>query len=209
MQQPPTANEFLQTFLEAFNECLGEANETDNVWQNWTAFMTGKNGKNAGRWEKKPVLEKTAEKLGLKHNREYLALDSVLFPAGDAWGNFVALEHEHCIANFDEEITKLMSVLAPLKVGITYDFREDPGAHARLLKLIEDDFNARHPAVLEAPQTEYLFVLGVGKASDTLRWKYLTFACGAGPGNEFVDVDKNSRVAGLNRRTLGPVDSGI
>jgi len=198
MLQPPTAKEFLQTFLETYNKSLGEANQTDKVWDNWTAFMTGRQGKSDGYYEKKPVLERTAEKLGLKHEREYLRLDLVFFPSGDPWGTFVALEHEHNAAGFVEEIVKLMSVLAPLKVGITYDFREDPQPQSKLVQLIQKDFSTRHPSILEVPQTEYLFLLGVGTAPETLRWKYLAFTCAQGPSNEFLDADEEPRAAGAS-----------
>lgn len=198
MPQPPTAKEFLRKFLKSFTECLGEANETDNVWQHWTEFMTGKKGEKGGYWKKDRVLEKTAENLGLKHEREYLALDLVLFSPGDSWGNFVALEDEHNIATFGQEIEKLMSVLAPLKVGITYDFRGNLETHSKLVQLIKEDFSTRHPSILEAPQTEYLFLLGVGSTSDTLKWKYLAFTCAQGPASEFLDAGEEPRTAGAS-----------
>src|SRR5947209_116212 len=47
------------------------------------------------------------------------------FPPGDAWGNFVAIEHENEHRGFGKEVEKLMSVLAPLNVGITYVWKGD------------------------------------------------------------------------------------
>jgi len=118
----PTAQEFTSAFIEAFSECYPATPEGRRVaWQNWTAFMTGKQGKAAGYWSERAVLPLTAKKLGLEENREYLHLDLVMFPGGRRWGNLVVVEHENKIGTFNEEIEKLFSVLAPLKAGISYD----------------------------------------------------------------------------------------
>jgi hypothetical protein len=170
----PSANEFLFRFVGAFAECFPQSSdEKDHARQNWTAFMTGR------FWDKdkKAVLRETAAKLKLKHEYEYLRLDMVLFPSGDPWGNFVVVEHENDINGFEDEIVKLMSVLAPLKVGITYGTARK---EAKLLELIRRDFATRHPSNSEAPTTEYLFLLGVEEANGPT-WKYLTFTSGAGP----------------------------
>lgn len=190
--QTLSARVFLARYVEAFNECSPKVTEDqDCAWKNWTAFMTGKQGKVSGFWDKdKAVLPQTAEKLKLKWQLEYLHLDLVLFPSGDPWGNLVVVEHENEIRGFQNEIEKLMSVLAPLKVGITYD-GGNAEKHSELMEWIHRFFRTRHPLILEAPQTEYLFLLGaVNKGVRPWpTWKYLTFTCGDGPeGSTFRDI---------------------
>jgi hypothetical protein len=182
--QCPKATEFLSTFVEAFLECSAHGHECLRRGQKRTAFMIGKE-KESFSSGNMPVLRRAAKKLQLRHEYEYLRLDLVLFPAaGKEWGNFVVVEHENEANGFDNEIEKLMSVLAPLKVGITY------GTHQReseLLELIQRDFATRHPSVLESPNTEYLFLLGVEQPA-SMAWRYLTFTSADGPaGKVFKD----------------------
>jgi hypothetical protein len=188
--QPPSANEFLSRFVNAFAECRPNADEErDYAWTNWTSFMTGKRGRAGTSWEKDAVLEVTAKKLDLRWEHEYLNLDLVLFPSGKDWGNFVCIEHENEIDQFVEELEKLMSVLAPLKVGITYDWRGNAKKQSTLLAQIQEHCRTRHRSILEAPQTEYLFLLGIGERFDSMTWKYLSFTCGDGPeGKRFEGI---------------------
>jgi len=186
----PTAQEFLLKFIEAFTECYPRTPATRNdAWVNWTAFMTGKEGKTAGHWPKQRVLPLTAKKLGLGHNYEYLNLDLVMFPAGERWGNFVAIEHENEIRRFGEEVEKLFSVLAALKVGITYDWNDNAENRARTETLIHNYFDTRHEQIHEASGTEYLFLLGVVGATGLLAWRFLSFNTSNEPINcQFQDT---------------------
>ena len=186
----PTSSEFLLKFIEAFTECYPETPEARSIaWTNWTAFIMGKEGKTAGYWTERQVLPLTAKKLGLRHDYEYLNLDLVMFPAGEKWGNLVAIEHENEITRFGEEVEKLLSVLAPLKVGITYDLNDNAGNRARTESLISNYFSTRHEQIHEAPGTEYLFLLGVVGAAGSLAWRFISFNTSNGPTNcQFQDT---------------------
>ena len=67
-----------------------------------------------------------------------------------------------------------------------------------MLELIQDDFGTRHRSILEAPGSEYLFLLGVGNALDELKWKSLLFSCAEGPeGKQFQDASAACAQASL------------
>jgi hypothetical protein len=88
------------------------------------------------------------DRLKLKHEYEFLRLDMALFHPGKIWGNLVMLEHEKDVRGFETELERLMSVLAPLKVDITYgNVRQEE----ELLNLIREEFKNRHPAIVENP----------------------------------------------------------
>jgi len=193
MPKPPSAREFLSNFLQAFAECTPDTDDgRKSAWENWTAFMTEKQSKNGGYWPPhgsagKCVLRVTAEKLGLELQHEYLHLDLVLFPKGEPWGNFVAIEHENAIGSFGEEIEKLMCVLAPLKVGITLG---EAKSASNLEHKIQQYFRTRHTSILEPPGTEYLFLLAARKEGPVRSWKQLSFKCSDGPrGAEFQETE--------------------
>lgn len=133
--------------------------------------MTGKQSKNGGFWQRTSVLPLTARKLRLNDELEYLNLDLVFFPKGEPWGNFVAIEHENVIEGFGEELEKLMSVLAPLKVGISLG---DEKQTADLWKTIGHYFSSRHPSIRQSDRSEYLFLLGSARR-ESFSWKYLSF----------------------------------
>ena len=191
------AQGFLLAFTEAFWECVPEKPlEQMQSWNNLTAFITGRQSKNGGYWEpiEKCVLPQVADKLGLKYQHEYLNFDLVLFPTGDPWGNLIFVEHENQIGGFGEEIEKLMSVLAPLKVGITYG-SADQGL--QLQKTLQNYFRERHPSINEAPETEYLFLLGTAWDRKLWGWKYLNFKILAGPsGTQFQDAGQELHIEG-------------
>lgn len=181
MPDPPNAAQFLSRFLEAFSECHPEQPEARaDAWENWTAFITGKQSKNGGFWQpleiERCVLPLTAKRLGLNSKHEYLNLDLALFFPGATWGNLIAIEHENEIGGFSAEIIKLMSVLAPLKIGITYDWQGNSRKQSDLEEMIRILFGTRHPLIRENPETEYLFLLGVMRPPKILQWKYLAFA---------------------------------
>ena len=194
MQEPPTSKEFLSHFMGALGQCLPETDEgRSEAWKNLTAFMTGKQSKSSGFWPpiEKCVLPLIAERLGLGYQHEYLNLDLVFFPKDDPWGNFIAVEHENEIRGFGEELEKLMSVLAPLKVGITY---EGSKKASDLEAKIQKYFETRHRSVQDAPETEYLFLLGVTRNPKVLAWKYLTFKSFNGmQTKQFQDTGKEFR----------------
>jgi hypothetical protein len=191
------AQEFLSTFIEAFTDCVPDK-PLDQIrsWKSLTAFITGKQSKNGGYWEpiEKCVLPRAAKRLGLKYQHEYLHLDLVLFPKGDPWGNLVVVEHENQIEGFGEEIEKLMSVLAPLKVGITYGNAE---GGSTLQATLQRYFRGRHPSIHEAPETEYLFLLGLKGNAGIWGWKYLLFNARRGPdAAEFKEAGKELHLEG-------------
>jgi|SRR5580700_889817 hypothetical protein len=191
------AKEFLEAFIEAFWKCVPDK-PLDQIqcWKSLTAFITGKQSKNGGYWEpiEKCVLPQVADKLGLRHQHEYLHSDLVLFSKGDPWGNLVFVEHENQIGGFGEEIEKLMSVLAPLKVGITYGSAEQG---SRLQDTLQKYFADRHPSIHEAPETEYLFLLGAPVDGELWGWKYLSFNILTGPnGTQFRDVGQELHIEG-------------
>jgi len=175
-----SAGEFLSVFLKAFIECVPD-NPYDQIqsWNNLTAFITGKQSKNGGYWPgENCVLLRVAKALGLEHQHEYLHSDLVLFPKGDPWGNLIVVEHENQIEGFGEEIEKLMCVLAPLKVGITYG---NAAKGSTLQATLQRYFRGRHPSIHEAPDTEYLFLLGRKGDAGIWGWKYLSFSIVEGP----------------------------
>jgi hypothetical protein len=142
-----SAQEFLSVFIKAFIECVPEkSHDQIQSWRSLTAFITGKQSKNGGFWEpvEKCVLPRVAKALGLEHQHEYLHLDLVFFPKGDPWGNLIVVEHENQIDGFGEEIEKLMSVLAPLKVGITYG---NAAKGSTLQATLQRYFRGRHPSI--------------------------------------------------------------
>lgn len=199
--QPPTGRKFLSQFLETFAECLPQTPERQaEARKNWTAFVTGKQGEKEGYWEpvETCVLPRMARELGLKYQHEYLRLDLVFFPPGDPWGNFVFVEHELEIEGFakdDGEVEKLMNVLAPLKVGITYDWKGNPESGSRLEEKIRQLFGTRHPLIREAKDTEYLFLLGIMSHHKTLAWKYLLFkSLGRSDVKHFEDTGKEFQI---------------
>jgi len=143
------------------------------------------------------VKRKLERNFKLKDVYEYLRVDLTLYHPGTPWGNLVMVEHENDICGFEDEIEKLMSVLAPLKVGITYG---NARQEEELLKLIRDSFENRHPEILENPKTEYLFLLGVDEP-DRVTWKYLLFTTQDGPSREQFEAVENATLVG---RVGGP-----
>lgn len=194
--RPPTASEFRARFTEALQKCRpSDASKQVCAWENWTAFMTGKEGKGAGYWKGDAVIPEVAKSLGLTPKYERLHLDIVFEPQGVFHHHAVIVEHENTIGGFIDEILKLMSVLAPLKVGITYDWKNS-GRDARLSDLIKQQFRGRPRWTLEAPEVEYLFLLGTGDSFDRLTWKYLSFTSGNYPeGTHFREIQRSASVA--------------
>lgn len=198
--QPPTGRKFLSLFLETFAQCLPQtAEHRAEAWKNWTAFVTGKRGQEGSYWNPlESVLPRVARKLGLAYELEYLRLDVVFFAPGDPWGNFVFVEHEDEIEGFATdggEVEKLMNVLAPLKVGITYDWKGKPDSASMLEEKIGHLFRTRHPSIREAKETEYLFLLGIMSRPETLIWKYLLFTSPEGSDTKhFEDTGKEFQI---------------
>lgn len=159
--------------------------------------MTGKQGKTGGYWPLECVLPLTARKLALSFQPEYLHLDVVLFPPGEPWGNLVVIEHENAVGTFEQEIEKLMSVLAPLKVGITYLWKNRPGTVAAIVEKILKYFATRNPAIKEPIGTEYLFLVGVEKEHRALKWNYFSLAYpNVYESPRIIEIDKQFRFSG-------------
>jgi hypothetical protein len=205
MRELVSSEEFRTSFMKAFRECLADAKEyRSDCWENWTAFMTGKEDNASGYWSapKRRVLQMTADDLGLGYEREELKLDAVFFHKEDIWGNLVAVEHENVIVGFGREVEKLMSVLAPLKVGIALTYenaRKDFELETQTQ--IKKYFGKRHHSIQEMPETEYCFLLGVvlghRKKPTAVRWKYLSFTYSNGSqANQFQEVGEEFRFEG-------------
>jgi hypothetical protein len=166
------ASEFKNAFVGSYREQRAKCSDQqwEEIWtKHWNGFMLWQRTE---MWrppipDGKSVLALTAEKLRLGYNNgEPLKLDAVFCPASNHHPWFpivVAIEHENDARGFETEITKLLSVRCPLKVGITYtgntEYRVE-SMKSKIRQMIEDRLSEVSGVLAEDPGTEYLFLAG-------------------------------------------------
>jgi len=192
---------FREAFLKAYRDIRQSFGDTEwkKSWHlgrkergNWNDIMLY-----GGAFGQPAVLTDTAHSFAppLQHcgidrlvlwDREPLHLDAVFVP-GDQTQWFpmlVAIEHENDPSNFSQEVRKLLSVRAPLKVGITYGFRPNDPTETALrndfTRKVVDDVRQqfRLMDVNEDCNTEYLFLLGSCVGECAIEWRSLTIGAG-------------------------------
>ena len=191
-----TAKDFVARFVEAYAECrrcFSDSSEWNQVWTtHWNRFVLW----NPVAPQPKPLLGLVAERLGLVlWDREPFRLDGAMVPADHhVIGNcplplLVGIEHENNLRTFVEEIAKLVHVICPLKVGITYIVTggalPSPAvvddARSQIQRLAHTALSNRNQHIREDPTTEYLFLLGVESRIRECDWFALSFTAAAGP----------------------------
>jgi hypothetical protein len=178
-----TPDDFRIAFLKAYDEALQRTKPVwHTIWKSpseWTHFML---------YDGQAVLKMTADHLGLEYCpwvSEPLRLDAALVPGGAKhwFPMHVAVEHENEPNGFEGEICKLLSVRAPLKVGITYAL-SDHKKHEEIPGKIRDMISNRYAEIAatigEDRAAQYLFLVGVESDSFQLHWLSLTFRAGDG-----------------------------
>src|SRR6266571_3416465 len=192
-----TARDFVARFAEAYAECRGcfpDRDQWNLVWTtHWNRFVLW----NPVAPQTKPLLRLVAEKLDLVWwDREPFRLDGAMVPADHrVVGScplplLVGVEHENDLRTFVQEILKLVHVICPLKVGITYLVAgtAPPSSVAvsdsqnQIRRLAQTALSDRNQHVREDPATEYLYLLGVESQMRECEWSALTFTAAAGPG---------------------------
>lgn len=192
-----TAKTFCDSFLKSYDKA--RAAFTNDRWIHawrfeWNALML---------WQptetfrpppeiQKSVLAETAFELGLSYrNGEPLRLDAVFSSQQEqTWfPMLVAIEHENDCRGFESEVTKLLSVRCPLKVGITYTYTSSERRQKYLediQQVIGEAFAKISSAVGEDQKTEYLFLVGaeVHEREKELSWYALSFRGSEGPQNQ-------------------------
>lgn len=187
----PTAKEFLAGFIDSYRENCDLYKEHPAKWEavwndyhKWDGFMLWKTGQ--PDMITASVLAKTADKLGLSYYegqpfnldgafynpKEWRPLRRFPFPI------VVGFEHETNHHGFDDEISKLLSVRCPLKVGITYTLlhgaentpEERQLALRNVCTTIRENFARISQLVGEDPASEYLFLVGTEEVRYSLRW---------------------------------------
>ncbi len=153
------------------------------------------------------VLADVAARLGLRYpsergSRQPMTLDAIFVKPTknrDPFPMRVAIEHEQDWTGFDCEVRKLLQVRCPLKVGITYSDESPQGKkyRDRVAKNIQDNFDEIRPVIAEAPQTEYLFLIGAESDDKEIScWYSLDFRARTGPRNRrFQPVGQIKRTA--------------
>jgi hypothetical protein len=192
----PSASTFLEKFLEAYRECRSVFDDSawESVWsKHWSRFVLW----NPPAPQVKPLFGVVADKLGLKWwDREPFRLDGALVPLDcTVTGNYpvpllVGIEHENVVQTFKEEITKLVHIRCPLKVGITYVMATaefpSPSVIAYwqdyLRNSIEEVSQIMDSYLREDPTTEYLYLVGVEGRLRELDWFALRYTAGSGVG---------------------------
>lgn len=194
----PTASDFLRCFKQAYETCsrIFSPEQWKEVWTDsllWNSFMMWKTARTKPEQLQDSVLAATAKLLQLEYwEREPFRLDGVFYPHGaTVEQNFpfpilVAIEHESNRRGFDTEISRLLSVRCPLKVGITYELLR--GAHQtaceqRLNKLKVSTtklYEEIGRVVGEDAKTEYLFLVGIEEKQFDLAWWALSFRAADG-----------------------------
>jgi hypothetical protein len=177
------ANNFCEAFLAAYANAR-EPQDTaawHETWKvKWSDHMV---------WQEQSVLHETASKLELMVAKgEPFRLDAVFIDKKpNGWHPIrVAVEHENNAATMEKEIRALLTVRAPLKVGITYSLadRQSP-QHVldRLTSRVRKIYADVLAVVAEDPTTEYLFLVGVERSEQhfELDWHSMQFAAKDGP----------------------------
>jgi hypothetical protein len=175
-------DQFISSFLTAYKQAasLFQSPAWDDVWrQHWSRFML---------WnpppppQQRPVLGMTADGMGLTYwEHEPFRVDAAFVrPNFSVIGNLplplvVAIEHENNLRTFKQEIATLSQVRCPLKVGITYCMltpaARDPDLDVLQLKIkkwIRDITDQLE--IGEAPETEYLYLIGLESQGLNLDW---------------------------------------
>jgi hypothetical protein len=148
------------------------------------------------------VVASTALRLGLDYwEREPFRLDGVFYRRGTAVEhNFpfpilVAIEHENDFRTFHTEITRLLSIRCPLKVGITYEPRSASSHNQseKDLNSLKACISRRNQEIsqiiTEDAKAEYLFLVGVERNPFELTWFALSFRATDGPEESpFLEV---------------------
>lgn len=193
----PTAKAFRDAFIASYFNVCDRFTEVEWVerWspRQWNLVMLWPTTEDYNP-PRQSVLAETAASLGLNYaNGEPLRLDAVFssqrenFPAW--FPILVAIEHENNCYGFVSEVTKLLSVQCPLKVGITYTYSR---AEKRLEKLegvertIWENFERISSVVHEGQGTQYLFLVGseISEMPRRVSWYFLEFLASDGPGNQ-------------------------
>ncbi len=197
----PTAKDFQTAFLKAYAACRGcihSDEEWKTIWTSqWNEFMMYKTSTSRPRQLLRSVLHETAENMKLEYfEREVLKIDGVFYSQDAVYKKddfvfpfLVAVEHENIWQGFEREIVKLLSVRAPLKVGVTYLlWGNSPMPPAKrnehleeIRALIVRNFDAISRVISEAALAQYLFLVGSEEQERTLAWHSLSFSASEGP----------------------------
>lgn len=192
------AQKFWDAFFAAYNEA--RAKYDNPTWKEVWGINGSSRWSHHMLWEPESVIRTTAKALGLSVARgEPLRLDAVftLPEPPDSWHHFpiqVALEHENVPWTMEKEIRALLSVRAPLKVGITYSLSDHRRSSRDVVKWLAERINEEYRRSLavtkEDPKTEYLFI--VGEEHETidfaLNWKIMSFNAEEGPTPSFRSI---------------------
>lgn len=204
----PLASDFGDAFTQAYEKARQRF--TDQEWSetwcadtryehpNWNDFMLYGEPN-----QPDSVLTLTARLLSLQHwaidptrpwGAEPFHLDAVFVPQGaNHWFPVgVAIEHENETTGFRTELHRLLSVRAPLKVGITYAFGPNDGEEIaltnrhsqRVFNEIRSQFASINAVIGEDGASEYLFLLGWYVKPFQVQWRSLTFCAAIGPGGQ-------------------------
>ncbi len=184
-----TAKAFRDAFLLSYSKIRARftAEEWIEVWNRWNGLMMKQTNATFLPKIERPILSETAELLGLKYeNSQPLRLDAVFSdnPPRD-FPIKVAIEHENRCEPFWPEVERLLLVRCPLKVGITYLYssleRRD-NLLGKIKKTIDDSFAKISEVVSEAPDSEYLFLVGTELDSQPkeIFWHSLDFRANDG-----------------------------
>jgi hypothetical protein len=182
---------FRRAFAEAYAEChdifANEAGRQD-YHVDWNRFML---------WRpepplEKPVLQLTAEKMGLKYwDREPFRFDGafVAKPYRVVGKDYpipiiAVFEHESKIAGFEKDVVKLAQIRCPLKIGITYTEAEAQGsAEGKISEWVREIRRELNELTEEDHKCEYVYLLGVDKQPYMVDWYHLTFDAASEPAN--------------------------
>jgi hypothetical protein len=132
----------------------------------------------------KPVLQLTAEKMGLRYwPREPFRFDGAFVAERHrvVGGSYpvpmiVVFEHEDKFQGFEAEIVKLGHIRCPLKVGITYTpvaIRDT--VERKLVEWVREIRRELNEIGTEDHKFEYVYMLGVERELYMLDWYHLTF----------------------------------
>lgn len=178
-------------FCRAFCDCYEEARARFEEPTAWAAMWKLPSA-HPGGWNDfmlhspNSVINAAADRIGL--NRcpgvsEPLHLDAAFVSRGaKSWFPMqMVLEHENSPDGFAQEICKLLSVRAPLKVGLTYSLGHQR-RYSDLPHTIQREIGECLGKALigEDGATEYLFLLGIETDPFTLRWMSLLFRAADG-----------------------------
>jgi hypothetical protein len=105
----------------------------------------------------------------------------------------VAIEHENALGGIENEMDKLFLIRGRLKVLIIYAWRQQLiEVKEKLEHRIRKYYNEYHASNLpaEAPETEYLFLLGNEEKQKFIVWHYLSFDVRSGPGRGAFQISR-------------------